>query len=202
MIAVVNYGLGNVASILGALERLGYPAVLTADPQTLAAATKLILPGVGGFGEGMANLEARGLVAVLDRLVMGEGKPILGICLGAQLMARESEEFGHHPGLGWFDAPVTRLRPAGDLRVPHVGWNELMPTVPSALLGGIPAGALFYFVHSFAIPADSADVVGVCDYGGPFAAALQRDNIHAVQFHPEKSQQHGLTLLDGFLKAK
>ena len=135
-------------------------------------------------------------------MVKGDGKPILGICLGFQLIARESEEFGRHEGLGWVDGAVVRLAPADEeLRVPHVGWNDLIRVAPSDLYDGLPDDALFYYVHSFRLaPVRSEIVIGECDYGGRFAAAIRQDNIWAVQFHPEKSQQSGLRLLRNFLE--
>lgn len=162
---------------------------------------KLILPGVGAFGDGMRNLRARGMVEPLTDLVLRERKPILGICLGAQLIAHDSDEFGRHQGLGWIAASVRRLAPDDDkLRIPHMGWNELFQTGESLLFDGVPDGSLFYYVHSFRLVAeDHAIVIGECDYGGRFAAAIQSGNIYATQFHPEKSQQHGLTLLGNFL---
>ena len=200
MIAIVDYGLGNIRSVAAAVAKVGFEPAVTADPAQLRRADALILPGVGAFGDGMANLRVRGLIEPLTRLVREEGKPILGICLGAQLFARSSEEFGHHEGLGWIAADVVRLNPSDGLRVPHVGWNDCIRTREHALFDGIPASALFYFVHSFYIRCDDpAIVLGVCEYGPRFTAVLQQGNIVATQFHPEKSQQHGLQLLKNFL---
>lgn len=202
MIAILDYGLGNVASVVGAVERLEYEVVVTSDPVVLSDADKLILPGVGAFGDGMRNLHERGLVKVLEDLVQGCGKPILGICLGAQLFAHHSEEFGFNKGLGWLDAVVRPLKPDdSELRVPHVGWDVLYPRQSSVLLEGVPKDALFYYVHSYCIEAGNADIiVGICEYGHQFAALLQFRNIYATQFHPEKSQLHGLTVMHNFLK--
>lgn len=199
-VGIIDYGLGNLRSVAGAVERLGHAAQVTADPEALAAADRLILPGVGAFGDGMRNLRQRGLVEPLTEMVEG-GKPILGICLGFQLIARESDEFGAHDGLGWIPARVRRLAPADErLRVPHVGWNDLERTADCALYADLPQDPLFYYVHSYQlVPDDDGFVVGRCDYGGPFVAAVARDNVYGVQFHPEKSQQHGLTLLGNFL---
>ena len=200
-VAIVDYGLGNLRSVAGAVERLGFEPVITADTQEIAAADRLILPGVGAFGDGMDGLRARGLVDVLSREVCDKGKPILGICLGFQLVAKASEEFGRHEGLGWLDATVVRLSPSDPhLRVPHVGWDDVERAAPSLLFDGVPEDALFYFTHSYCMQmADDSVVIGRCDYGGPFTAAVQSGNIFATQFHPEKSQQHGLTLLRNFL---
>lgn len=198
---IIDYGLGNLTSVQGAVRRLGHEPVVSADAEILGRADKLILPGVGAFGDGMRNLARRGLVAPLNRLVMDDNKPILGICLGAQLMCRESAEFGNHEGLGWVDARVIRLTPADPaLRVPHVGWDDMMRRRDSALFDDVPDDSLFYYVHSFAIEAAESDIVlGECDYGQRFTAAFERRNIFAVQFHPEKSQLGGLTMLGNFL---
>ena len=203
MIGIVDYGLGNLTSVAGAVFKLGYEPVITCDADELARADKLILPGVGAFPDGMANLAERGLIDVLNDLVIKRRKPILGICLGFQLLGKSSEEFRDTPGLGWIDAAVTRLKPDDAmLRVPHVGWNDLTQTRSDCILfDGIADGALFYFVHSFRMetPPDGAQV-GSCDYGGPFTAAVQKGSVFGTQFHPEKSQQAGLTLLGNFLE--
>ena len=202
MVAIIDYGLGNLRSVAGAVERLGFSATVTGAAAEIAAADKLILPGVGAFGDGMANLRSRGLDQVLGNEVQSRRKPILGICLGCQLVAREGEEFGRHDGLGWIDATVRRLAPSdASLRVPHVGWDELVQTAASPLFVDVPPDALFYYTHSFKVePAQADVVVGTCNYGGAFASVLQSGNIYATQFHPEKSQQHGLTLLKNFLR--
>ena len=199
-VGIVDYGLGNLRSVAGAVARLGHSPHVSADADELAAADRLILPGVGAFSDGMKNLCARGLVDPLTRMV-ADGIPILGICLGFQLIADRSEEFGHCEGLGWVRAKVVRLDPGDkDLRVPHVGWNDLEQCVADPLFADLPADALFYFVHSFQlVPEDESIVIGRCKYGRPFAAAVASGNIRGVQFHPEKSQQHGLTLLSNFL---
>jgi len=200
-IAVIDYGLGNVSSVVGAVEKLGFDAIVTDKQGELTFAEKLILPGVGAFGDGMANLHRRGLVEILNGLVLERKKPILGVCLGFQLLAEESEEFGLHKGLGWVKGRVRRLAPADPaLRVPHVGWNDLEQTQESLLYRNVPRDSLFYYVHSFALPSDSAYTVGTCAYGETFTAVLQSGNVYGTQFHPEKSQQAGLTLLGNFLK--
>jgi len=203
MIGIVDYGLGNLTSVAGAVSKLGFEAAIASDADTLAAADKLILPGVGAFPDGMANLAERGLIDVLNDLVINHRKPILGICLGFQLLGLSSEEFGHTPGLGWIDAAVTRLAPDNDaLRIPHVGWNDLSQTKPDCILfDGIADQSLFYFVHTYRMetPPDGSQV-GTCDYGGAFTAAVQKGNVFGTQFHPEKSQQAGLTLLGNFLE--
>ena len=201
-IAIVDYELGNLRSVAGAVERLGHTPVVTNAKEELAASDKLILPGVGAFGDGMANLHRLGLAEILNELVIAQGKPILGICLGCELMAKESEEFGHHEGLGWIDASVIRLEPPDKaLRIPHVGWNDLIKTASSVLFQDIPDDALFYYVHSYQVKCHSAKlVVGESDYGLRFTSVYQQRNVFATQFHPEKSQAHGLTLLKNFIE--
>lgn len=203
MIAIVDYGMGNVRSVHNALEYIGEDAVVTADPRAIDDAARVVLPGVGAFGDAMANLQARGLVDVLRRQVFEKGKPFLGICLGMQLLARNSTEHGTHEGLGWFDANVIRFnaRTRGR-KVPHMGWNEVRREVDHPLVASLAEGQLvFYFVHSFHfICHNQADVACTCDYGGRFTAAIRRDNIFATQFHPEKSQDNGLRLLTEFAR--
>jgi glutamine amidotransferase len=201
MIVIVDYGLGNLRSVAGSLKKLGLEFLLSSNPEDIRRAKKLILPGVGAFPDGMKNLKRLGLIDPLYEVVIKEKKPILGICLGAQLMAKESFEFGHHQGLGWIDASVVKMEVGhNDLRLPHVGWNDLFQIKIDPLLEGICANALFYYVHSFHLQCHNRDIViGECEYGIRFAACLHQDNIYATQFHPEKSQLHGLTLLKNFL---
>jgi len=200
-VVVIDYGLGNLRSVAGAVTKLGFGVKVSSDSSDLETAGKLILPGVGAFGDGMRLLHERGLAPVLNRLVLEEARPILGVCLGAELMARDSEEFGRHEGLGWIDASVKRIDGAG-LRVPHVGWNEVHQLTPHRMFDDVPQDALFYFVHSYHIECDRAETaVGTTPYGTPRTAAFARDNIWGTQFHPEKSQRHGLTLLGNFLRA-
>jgi glutamine amidotransferase len=205
MIAVIDYDMGNVGSILNMLRKLGVPARLTGKPAELAEASGLILPGVGAFDQGMRNLEDRGLRDALIKLVEHQQRPILGICLGLQLMTKSSEE-GKVSGFGWFDARTRRF-PAdlpAPLRVPHMGWNAIMPVSNnpvSPLLKGLENDARFYFVHSYyCAPSDPSIVVASTDYSGRFTAAVGRANIFATQFHPEKSHHAGLTVYKNFLK--
>jgi glutamine amidotransferase len=203
MIAIVDYGMGNVRSVHNALEYIGEDAVVTADPRVIDDAERVILPGVGAFGDAMANLQARGLVDVLQRQVLEKGKPFLAICLGLQLLARNSTEHGTHDGLGWFDASVVRFNGhTRGLKVPHMGWNEVRREVDHPLVASLGEGQLvFYFVHSFHIVChDPADVACTCEYGDRFTAAIRRDNIFATQFHPEKSQDNGLQVLAEFAR--
>ena len=201
MIVIVDYGLGNLRSVAGAVERLGQEALISSRADDVVGAARLILPGVGAFGDGMRNLRERGLRDALEDAVRGRGTPILGICLGAELMARDSDEFGHHEGLGWIDASVTKLAPAdASLPIPHVGWNTVRRRGDDPLLAGVPDEAWFYFVHSYHIACrDCPAIVAETDYGGPVLAAFHVGNIYGTQFHPEKSQRHGLTVLRNFM---
>jgi len=199
-VAIIDYGLGNIASVAGALSYLGASSTLTSDISDLRQATHFILPGVGAFGDGMANLRARGLIEPLTELVRG-GKPTLGICLGAQLLCRSSDEMGHHKGLGWIEGDVRHLKSAAPgLRLPHVGWNELRVIGASPLIQNIPDRTLLYYCHSYAIKVDrQEEAAGLCEHGETFVAAFQSGNIFGIQPHPEKSQRAGLDLLKNFL---
>ncbi len=202
MIAIVDYGMGNVRSVRDALEYLGEEVVITADPERLAEAERLILPGVGAFGDAMANLDARGLPGVLAVEVLEKRKPFLGICLGLQLLAESSCEHGDHRGLGWIDGAVVRFNGNTPLKIPHMGWNDLQKVSDHPLLEGLEDSQLcFYFVHSYYLTCRDRDaVVATCDYGTPFAAMVARDNIAAMQFHPEKSQDSGIHILKNFAR--
>jgi glutamine amidotransferase len=201
MIVVVDYGIGNVGSILNMLKRLGIPARLSRGAEDLEGAEKLVLPGIGAFDAGMERLHERGLVEVLERRVRGNGVPVLGICLGFQLMGRGSEE-GRLPGLGWLDADAVRFdssQAEGPLRVPHMGWNLLRPSGRSRIMAGLPDDPRFYFVHSYHMRARRAeDVVAWATYGYEFAAAMEHGHVVGVQFHPEKSHRFGMSLLRNF----
>jgi len=201
MIGIIDYGLGNLRSVLGAVEKLGHQGSISANPSTLELADKLILPGVGAFGDGMRNLAERGLIDPLSELVRQKRVPILGICLGFQLLAERSEEFGDHAGLGWIPGSVRRIQPSDTaLRVPHVGWNDFERTRDCILFDDVPDPALFYFVHSYHLETAPEITVGICTYGAPMCAAVQSGNVFGTQFHPEKSQQHGLKVLQNFLE--
>lgn len=196
MIAIVDYGVGNLRSVQKALEQVGAVAVVTHDPTVLNAAQGVILPGVGAFGDAMANLRSRRLLVPVLRQVEG-GKPLLGICLGMQLLFDESEEMGQHPGLGLLPGRVVRFSDR-ELKVPHIGWNQLK-TAKGALLAGIAPGAYAYFVHSYyAAPKEDADILATTEYGVEFASVVGRDKVWGAQFHPEKSQEVGLRLLQNF----
>jgi glutamine amidotransferase len=209
MIAIIDYGRGNLGSVEKAFERVGIPAVVTEDPRAVDEATAVVLPGDGAFHDAMANLAARGLIEPLRRALDGS-RPFLGICLGYQLLFSTSEEFGEGRGLEVLPGMVRRF-PAGR-KVPHMGWNRVEHDGSLALFDGIPSGAHFYFVHSYypemsdgagsrphGTPAPAPESrFAWCDYGVRFAAAVQHGRIHATQFHPEKSQRWGLRLLENF----
>ncbi len=197
MIAVVDYGMGNLRSVEKALIHVGHSPRVTRDRSVIAAADGIVLPGVGAFRACMANLERFGLVGVLREAIQG-GTPFLGVCLGMQVLFTESEEFGPVPGLGVLKGRVVRFdgQAVEGLRVPHMGWNELRLRATSRLLSGIDDGAHAYFVHSYyVIPDDPAITVTETPYGIPFASSVARENIFACQWHPEKSQSMGLKVL-------
>lgn len=199
MVAVVDYGMGNLASVAKALERSGAEARLTDSSAGVRDAAGVVLPGVGAFRDAAARLEHGGLAAaVLERI--GAGVPFLGVCLGLQLLFDSSAEGGRWPGLGVLPGSVERLET--ELKVPHIGWNDLEWTAAGAEMArGLPAGAAVYFVHSYAArPADPAVVAATTDYGGPVVAAVARQNVWAVQFHPEKSSRVGLRLLATYVE--
>ena len=201
MLAVIDYGAGNLRSVLHALNHLGVDNIrLIRQPHELKQPDKIILPGVGAFGAGMQQLAQQNLIAPLKEALLA-GVPYLGICLGMQFLFEYSDEMGTHEGLGILPGHVTRFPPTPGLKVPHMGWNQLNQKQSSPLLTGIPAQSSVYFVHSYyCAPANPADLVASVDYGLPFAAVVQRDNIFGVQFHPEKSQRTGLHLLTNFLE--
>ena len=200
MIAIIDYGMGNKHSVLNALQYLGIEAMVTPDPDKVRKADRLILPGVGAFGAAMENLRRSGLQAAMNEAVLQKGTPFLGICLGMQLVAATGTEKGQFDGLGWLPGAVRLLEPNdAQLKLPHVGWNDIRIGKELKFFSGLKKERAFYFVHSYAIQPEIADhVAATCDYGGPFAAAVYRDNIFATQFHPEKSQKNGLTLLENF----
>lgn len=203
MIAVIDYGMGNLKSVVHALSYLGADPIIAGNPEQLDDAERLILPGVGAFRDCIHNLRSRGFVEKLNELVLEQRRPILGICLGMQAMARRSFEDGEYAGLGWFDADVVRLHPAdAKLRVPQIGWNNVSHREASPLFAGIPNDADFYFVHSFQLQSSESDLEAWCDYGERVTASVRKDNIAATQFHPEKSQEFGLKLLENFLAWK
>jgi len=196
MITIVDYGSGNLRSVQKAFERLGVGAQITDSPETVAAATRIVLPGVGSFGDAMRELRARGLVEPLLAHVRAE-KPFFGICMGLQLLFETGWEGGRHEGLGLLAGEVTRFDLPAGMKVPHMGWNTVAWRDPARQR---EAGGHYYFVHSYhARPQDEAVVAAVTDYGGEFCAAVSHGRLFATQFHPEKSQGVGLRLLDSFL---
>jgi imidazole glycerol-phosphate synthase subunit HisH len=199
MIGIIDYGLGNLASVRNAFEHLGHKAGLYATPGEAVVCDRLVLPGVGSFRAGMLALEARGWTDVLRGLT-ADSRPLLGICLGMQLLFDSGEENGPSIGLGLIPGKVIRLAPSEPHKVPHVGWNALAPMRQHPLLDGIKPHVDFYFVHSYhCIPDNQDDVIAVCDFGGPFVAATGRGNIAGMQFHPEKSQPAGMRILENFV---
>ncbi len=202
VVGIVDYGMGNLLSVQHALEFLGADTAILGNPRELERADRLVLPGVGAFAEGIRRLRETGLADALGEAATGRLVPILGICLGMQLMARRGFEGGARDGLGWFDGDVVRLpREAQSVRLPHVGWNEVSWRKESVLFRDLPPLADFYFVHSYHLECkDNRDVEAVCEYGIPFTAAVRKDNIFATQFHPEKSQDYGIRVLENFLK--
>jgi glutamine amidotransferase len=197
MIAIVDYDMGNLKSVQKAFEAVGHRAAVTRDPQAIADASHVVLPGVGAFGDCMRNLERYGLVEPVLKSIAA-GKPFLGICLGFQLLFGESEEFGTHKGLGVIPGKVIRFS-SGPLKVPHMGWNAIAMQKRSPLLEGVPDGAFMYFVHSYyGVLDDRALACTMTDYGAPFVSSVARDNVFACQFHPEKSQGEGLRIIRNF----
>ncbi|MEN9511379.1 MAG: imidazole glycerol phosphate synthase, glutamine amidotransferase subunit [Bacteroidota bacterium] len=203
-ICIIDYGLGNLASIRNMIRKAGGKSEISADPAAVAAAEKLILPGVGHFAAGMENLRNSGLLPVLNEAVLEQKIPILGICLGMQLMAKHSEE-GDVEGLGWFDANIIRFRQEamGALKVPHMGWNEVKPTRPHPLFPNIQDPERFYFVHSYHWKCNNPeDALAHAHYGYDFTCAVSRENIAGMQFHPEKSHRFGMEMMHRFIQWK
>lgn len=200
MITVVDYGVGNIGAILNMLDYLGIEAQASGDSDVLERADRLILPGVGSFDKAMSTLRTRQLIEPLNRAVLERKVPVMGVCLGMQLLARRSEE-GSEAGLGWINADVHRitLTVGSPLKVPHIGWMEVLPTRHSTLFDPDVASERFYFDHSYHLLCDRQDdVSAVMDYGSPLCCAVQAGNVCGVQFHPEKSHRFGMRLLRAF----
>lgn len=198
-VVIIDTGCANVSSVKFAIERLGYAVTISKDPVTVLAADKLFLPGVGTASEAMKNLKQRGLIELIKQVE----KPLLGICLGMQLLGKQSQENGQSADqlvecLGLCDNEVKKLE-IGDLPLPHMGWNTLSVQSDHPLFRGIPTNSYFYFVHSFGMPV-GVDTIASCDYGQPFTAAIQSGNYYGVQFHPERSSKVGSQLIKNFLE--
>lgn len=203
MIGIIDYDMGNIQSVINAFEYLGQPVKVIGEGHEFSDIDRIVLPGVGAFGRGMDNLNNRGLVSALNREVREKRKPFLGICLGMQIICNESFEFGHFYGLGWIDASVRRFKPELGVRVPHVGWNNLIIKKPNKLINDAGCGLDLYFAHSYCVDVIAPDiVVATSEYGREFTAMVEKDNIFATQFHPEKSQRAGLNILKEFSEVK
>jgi glutamine amidotransferase len=198
-IALIDYGAGNLRSVENALRAAGAGAIdVTADPNAVRTADRVVLPGVGAFAACMGALSAiDGMIAAMDEAVHGRGMPFLGICVGMQLLADAGHEYGRHAGLGWIGGDVRLMQPHDPaLKIPHMGWNDVRPSRPHPLI--VPGEA--YYLHSYAFEvSDPADVLALTEHGAPVTAAVGRDNVVGVQFHPEKSQAYGLAFLEKFL---
>lgn len=201
MIGIVDYGMGNLLSVYNAFDYLGADVKICSHPEELKEVDKIVIPGVGAFKDCIEKITSTGFLHALNEEVLTKGKPTLGICLGMQVMANRSFEGGEYKGLGWFDADVVRLIPTdSNLRVPNIGWNTIDYNKEVKFFKGLPVNPDFYLVHSFYVKSNNRnDVVATYDYTYPVTAAILKDNIFATQFHPEKSQDYGLQLLDNFI---
>jgi imidazole glycerol-phosphate synthase subunit HisH len=201
MVVIIDYGMGNLGSVKRKLDLIGVSALITSNQEEISRSERIILPGVGHFGKAIKEIRRRGLYEILNEQVLEEKKPVLGICLGMQLMAAHSEE-GDSEGFGWFDADVVRLKIKDSIRfkIPHMGWNMLESKKESQLLKDLPADGQYYFVHSYHFQCnDSADVLATTFYETEFVSAVQKGNIYGTQFHPEKSHEAGERMLVNFL---
>ena len=198
MIAIIDYGMGNLRSVQKGFEKVGHTATVTNDPAVVATADKIVLPGVGAFEDAIAELRRRELVEPVLKAI-DSGRPFLGICLGLQLLFERSFENGCHQGLGVLKGDVVRFELPDEYAVPHMGWNQLLMRHRPPVLEGLEEGTYVYFVHSYyVVPADPGVIATETDYGSPFCSMVWRDNLFATQFHPEKSQSQGLRILRNF----
>lgn len=198
MIAIIDYGMGNLASVSNAFAKLGYETIVSQDPEQILAADKVVLPGVGAFADAIKNIRTRGIDQTITEL-MKRNTPLLGICLGYQLLFSESDEDGVHQGLDVIKGRVEKLRLPAAFKVPHMGWNNIETKPDSRLFAGIPRGSYFYFVHSYrAIPEDDTFIAATTEYGIRIVCAIEQGNLVATQFHPEKSSDFGLKVLMNF----
>lgn len=199
MIAIIDYGMGNLRSVQKAFEKVGFEAVVTGDAQTILAADGVVLPGVAAFGDTMYNIKQAGMIEVIKQVVK-QGTPFLGVCVGMQCLFSTSEEKGMHLGLGLIPGHVKKFR-SDDLKIPQIGWNDVIVEQQDSLLSGVQHGDYVYFVHSYYCePMDSSVVLASADYGGPYAAMVRSGNVWGMQFHPEKSSDTGLRMLQNFAK--
>ena len=198
MIAIIDYGMGNLRSVQKAFERSGCSAIITNNPEKLLIADKVVLPGVGAFHACMQNLEKSGLIEPIKKIV-ARGTPFLGICMGLQVLFDEGEEFGNHKGLGIISGKVIRFKLPKSYKIPHMGWNRIQKKKSAPLLADIEDNSYFYFVHSYhVVPEDRNIIATTTDYGKEFVSSIVKDNLFACQFHPEKSQTVGLKVIKAF----
>lgn len=200
-IVIIDYGMGNLRSVQKGFEQVGFEASVTRSKRAIFEASAIILPGVGAFKDCMENLKKYGLIDPIVRSIE-KGKPYLGICLGLQILFSESEEFGHRKGLDLIRGKVVRFQPDSEHKVPHMGWNTIEKLKKAPMLQGIESGDFFYFVHSyFVVPEEREWIATYTHYGAPFVSSIWKENLFAMQFHPEKSQQKGLRILENFARS-
>ncbi len=198
MIAIIDYDMGNTQSVTNALDHIGFENEITRDPDRIANSEKIILPGVGAFGTAMERLQSYGLIGLLKD-AQRSGKHILGICLGMQLLGTKSNEHGEHTGLGFIQGDVKKLEPDDSaLKLPHIGWNQTALNQESPIFADLPDTGDFYYVHNYSLHCSEHNVIATCQYGGMIVAAVAEDNVYGAQFHPEKSQDTGLSVLKNF----
>ena len=202
MIVIVDYGMGNLGSVFNMIKKIGFDCKISSDKEVITSASKLILPGVGAFDNAMEKLKTLGFIEILNQKVLIEKTPILGICLGMQIMTNSSEE-GVLPGLGWFDAVTKKFsfHDSENLKIPHMGWNFITPKKSHPLFSDLKSDSKFYFVHSYYVSCKAtSDSISTTKYGSDFTSAIAKNNIMATQFHPEKSHKYGFRLLNRFLE--